>query len=172
MSVDLPAELDVWRAVAGRRRFSGTLRLSALTRLRSMLGAGHDCDGLVEYLVSFDRDPLAGDCVELSVQAVLPLQCQRTLENFALPVKFVQRLGLIRDEEQEQGLPGGFEPVLVPESGLVAVADLIEDELILAVPAIPVKPGGEAVEASFGPNQEERAQASPFAALSALKERR
>ena len=50
----------------------------------------------------------------------------------------------------------------------------LEDELILAVPVVPVKPGSEAVERDWPATQAEQdeftqSSANPFAALSALK---
>ena len=46
--------------------------------------------------------------------------------------------------------------------------ELVEDELILALPVVPVSPDAEAVERDFAPTAEETAQASPFAALAGL----
>ena len=48
-------------------------------------------------------------------------------------------------------------------------AELIEDELILAVPLVPVDPQSESVERDWAPQEDEKAQASPFAALAAMK---
>ena len=48
-------------------------------------------------------------------------------------------------------------------------AELVEDELILALPVVPVSPDAETVERDFAPTVEEAAQANPFAALSGWK---
>ena len=81
----------------------------------------------------------------------------------------VQRLGLIREEADEAGLPEGYEPLLLSEDGALRPAELVEDELILAVPVVPVKPGTEAMERDWPVREEEQRQASPFAALARLK---
>ena len=47
----------------------------------------------------------------------------------------------------------------------------MEDELILAVPVVPVAPGTEAVERDWTAPEEETQRASPFAALSSLKDK-
>jgi uncharacterized protein len=91
------------------------------------------------------------------------------MDRFLLPVRIVQRLGLIRDEADEAALPEGYEPLLVPVDGELRTAELVEDELILAVPVVPVKPGSEAVERDWPATQVEQERANPFAALSALK---
>ena len=81
----------------------------------------------------------------------------------------VQRLGLIRDEADEAALPEGYEPLLVPADGLLHPAQLVEDELILALPTVPVKPDTDAIEQEWGADEEELRQASPFAVLAGLK---
>jgi uncharacterized protein len=66
-------------------------------------------------------------------------------------------------------LPEGYEALLVGDDGLLRPAELVEDELILAVPVVPVAPGTEAVERDWTASEEEVKRASPFAALSSLK---
>ena len=81
----------------------------------------------------------------------------------------LQRLGLIRDEADEAGLPAEYEALLVPEDGMLRLLDLVEDELVLAVPAVPMNPESDAVDRDWPIPEQELAQASPFAALSLLK---
>ena len=157
--------------VSARREFSGRLPLSALPRLREALV---DAEGDVAFTLSFERDALQVPYVELGIDARLPLLCQRTLQRFEFPVSLVQRLGLLRagddeGEAAEAALPPGYEALVVADDGAVRPADLVEDELILAVPVVPVSPGSESVERDFPVADDEKAQASPFAALAALK---
>jgi len=118
------------------------------------------------------RDALQVPYVELKVEAALPLECQRSLQRFLQPVRVVQRLGLIRDEADEAGLPEGYEPLLLAEDGMLRPSELVEDELILAVPVVAVMPGTEAMERDWPAREEEQHQASPFAALAGLKKDR
>ena len=46
---------------------------------------------------------------------------------------------------------------------------LVEDELILAIPVVPVKPGTEAMEADWPIPEADQQRANPFSALTALK---
>ena len=107
--------------------------------------------------------------VELTIDTALPLTCQRSMQRFLLPVKVTQRLGLIRDEDEESSLPEEYEALLVPEDGQLRPLDLVEDELVLAVPVVPLSPDGEAVDKDWAPSEEETKKANPFAALAALK---
>jgi uncharacterized protein len=164
----LPEQLDAWRMVAAQRTFEGALPLAGMPRLK---GALADTEGSARVEVEFGQDMLRIPFVELRIDAKLPLECQRSLKKFALPVQIVQRLGLIRDEEGENALPEGYEALLVGDDGLLRLAELVEDELILAVPVVPVAPGTEAVERDWTASEEEMQRASPFAGLSALKDK-
>jgi uncharacterized protein len=167
----VPEVLDAWRMVAARRDFEGSLPLSSLSRLRDSLCDDGSCDGggEVRFALQFDCDALQVPYVELRIDAALPLECQRTLQRFLQPVHLVQRLGLIRGEADEAGLPEGYEPLLMPEDGMLRPAELVEDELILAVPVVPTMPGTEAMERDWPVQAEEQARANPFAALGRLK---
>ena len=168
MSAELPEFLDAWRMVAARREFEGRVALAALPRLRDAL---LDAEGEVSFALGFDVDAMRVPYLELRIDTELPLQCQRSLERFLFPVHVEQRLGLIRDEDEEAGLPGGYEPLLVGADGALRPLDLVEDELILALPVVPVKPGSEAVERDWPVSAEEEVRTNPFAGLSALKKK-
>ena len=162
----VPEAVDAWRMVAARKVFEGTIPLAAMVRLRDGLV---DAEGDVGYAMEFGTDALGVAFVELRIEAGLPLECQRSLRRFVLPVALSQRLGLIRDEADEAVLSPGYEALLVAADGMLKPAELVEDELILALPVVPVAPDVEAVEREFVPTAEETAQASPFAALVGLK---
>jgi uncharacterized protein len=167
MSVNVPEIVDVWRMVAARRSFEGRVPLSSLTRVQDLL---FDTEGEVDFALQFDSDPLLKVAyAELRIDTALPLECQRSLQRFLLPVHVVQRLGLIRDEADEAALPPDYEALLVPEDGMLRPLDLVEDELVLAVPAVPVDPESDAVDREWPIPEQELAKASPFAALGSLK---
>ncbi len=166
MSAEMPEILDAWRMVAARREFKGRIALSALPRLRDALV---DAEGDVAFALGFDRDAMRVPYLELKLDAELPLQCQRTLQRFLFPVRLVQRLGLVRDESEDAGLPEGYEPLPVAGDGALRPLELVEDELILAIPVVPVKPGSETVERDWPVSAEEEVRANPFAGLAALK---
>jgi len=165
MPADLPESVDAWRMVSARRSFEGHLPLSAMTRL---LPSVLDSAGQCRYRLQFDRDPLGFAVVELELEAELELMCQRSLEPFRFPVRTSQRLGLIRDESEEAGLPGDMEPVLVAEDGVLHPRDLVEDELILALPVVPLSPDAEPADVTFGQPEADE-EKNPFSALAALK---
>ncbi|MBA2078699.1 MAG: DUF177 domain-containing protein [Rhodanobacter sp.] len=171
MSVTLPESVDAWRMVSARRSFEGSMPVAALGRLCGAL-AGND--GEVGYRLDFGRDKLGTDYVDVHAQASLTMICQRTLEPFVLPVTVDSRLGLIRQERDEAGLPPGCEPLLVAEDGRLHPADVIEDELLLALPLVPVNPDSslpDAIVNGGAPDQDEAQSQEnhPFAVLRELK---
>ena len=168
MSHALPETVDAWRMVQARRRFEGKLPLAMLPRLAADLAQP---TGDVVFDLDFDKDELGVPYLHVRADAALPLICQRTLDRFELPVHIDTRLGLITREEDEAGLPEGYEPLLTAE-GVLKLADVVEDELILAVPAIPVKPGSDYVERSWGDAEAEpeaTPRKNPFEALKNIK---
>jgi uncharacterized protein len=164
MSALLPDRIEVERAVATGRVYEGVLPLARLERLAGML---HDASGEVRYALRFDRTAMHHPMVTVEADTALPLLCQTTLERYEQPVSVRSRIGLIVREEQESGLPEGFEPALM-EEGRVDPQALIEDELILMVPVVARKPGARLPDAEE-PVVEAEERPNPFAALAALK---
>ncbi|MEW9624831.1 YceD family protein [Rhodanobacter geophilus] len=157
--------------VSARRSFEGSMPVAALERLCGALaGSG----GEVDFRLDFGRDELGTDYVDVHAQAPLTLTCQRTLEPFVLPVTVDSRLGLIRRERDEAGLPPGCEPLLVAEDGRLHPADVIEDELLLALPLVPVNPDSSLPDAAVdhgaaGQDDAAGQENNPFAVLRELK---
>ncbi len=158
--------------VAARRSFDGRLPLAAMARLRDLLA---DTEGEARFSLEFDQDVLQLPFAELRVDVELPLICQRSLQRFLLPVSLVQRFALIRgsdgedDENVEASLLPDYEVLQLADDGLMRPAELVEDELILIVPLVPVQPGSESVERDWPVTEEEEMRVNPFAALAALK---
>ncbi|MGH8158171.1 MAG: YceD family protein [Rhodanobacter sp.] len=158
--------------VSARRSFEGTLPIASMSRLCEALTG---TDGVAQFELDFGRDSLLGtDYLDVRAQASLTLVCQRTLEPFVLPVVVNTRLGLIKLERDEVGLPPDCEPLLVAENGRLHPADVIEDELLLALPLIPVNPDSSLPDEVTGhePEQDSTGEGrseNPFAVLRELK---
>ncbi len=163
--------------LAAQRSFEGVIPLSSMPRLRDLL---EQPDGECRFTLAFDRGVLDVPCVEVRAQAELPLICQRSLQRFLLPVEIVQRLGLVTREEQEAELPEGYEMLMLDADGTIRPLDLIEDELILAIPVVPMDPRGEPVDLTWSPaaarlgaeETGEAPQKNPFAVLADFRQNR
>jgi uncharacterized protein len=167
MSPALPERVDAPRMVQARRIFQGSLPLASLGRLRTSLA---EVGGDVEYDLEFGKDELGVAFLAVRAAAELPLTCQRTLEVYRESVKIDQRLGLVADESEEAALPPGYEPLLIPD-GTLDPAGVIEDELILALPVVPMKPGAPLEWKDEAPDEAEATPGKPFAALASLRKK-
>ncbi|WP_049620857.1 YceD family protein [Frateuria defendens] len=156
--------------VSARRSFAGELPVAAMPRLCEAL-AGRE--GTAQYELDFGRDEFGSAYLDVRVQAPLTLLCQRTLEPFALPVTVEGRLGLIGSEREEAALPPDCEPLLIGEDGRLNPAEVIEDELLLALPLVPVNPDSSLPDEVTEPAPEEDSGTgrtdNPFAVLRELK---
>lgn len=169
MSRDFPALIDPWQMARGRRGFSGSWPLERFARFRELIASD---EGDAAFEIEFGVDELGYSFVDVSVNATPTLICQRTLEPFGFDLQRRVRLGLIGSDADTPALPADYEPLVVPEEP-VALMDLVEDELILALPLVP-KTGKAPVDAAFGPTRppgEQEQSESPFAELIRLKDR-
>ncbi|NND55922.1 MAG: hypothetical protein HKN57_01600, partial [Xanthomonadales bacterium] len=102
-----------------------------------------------------------------------PLVCQRSLAPYVENVKRRSYLAVIEDVAQEKSLPEHYDPVLV-ENRRMALLDIVEEELLLAVPQVPKNPEIEVIEISTDGKVESRSNTEqekthrPFAGLAGL----
>jgi len=123
--------------------------------------------GMVDGSVALAREE--GRIVaDVAVTAQLQLRCQRCLEPMSWPVQSSSRVTLLESEAAAAGLPPELETALAPE-GRMRLADLVEEELLLALPAVARHPDGEC-PAPREEKQEDFAEPTqrPFAALSEM----
>ncbi|HKT40757.1 MAG TPA: YceD family protein [Rhodanobacteraceae bacterium] len=174
MSASLPASVDAERMVAGRRSFQGVLPVAELPRLVDALA---EDSGEIAYDLDFEQGELGDPELHVRLTARLTLECQRTLQPFEWPVEVDSRLGLLASEEDAAALPEQCEPLLL-EHGTLQPRKVIEDELLLALPLVPVKPGSEILQGGWStPGQAQEADGGeavthPFADLRKLLDSR
>ena len=170
----VPIHLDPWRAAEQRRRLEGALPLRGLPRVAEIVACP---DGDVRFELEFFYDAKRRPCVRGWIRSLLRLECQRCLEPVDIAVDAEVMLGLVRGHEEAARLPEDYDPVIVVEDR-VYPADLVEDEIILALPQAPMHgsdhPCGQS--AAWKHQDAESAEAShareadnPFRVLERLK---
>lgn len=113
----------------------GVLPLSAFERLRDALASQA---GEVAYELKGERDARGRPSLRLRVHGTLQLRCQRCLAPLAFEVSADELLVLAATQAEIDADPGDVEsPDRVLAAKEMAVADLVEDELILALPYAP-----------------------------------
>jgi uncharacterized protein len=170
-SRDPGARIDPWGAVAAEQRFEGEAFASDLPRLSDALS---DIGGVAEWPARFDlrlgQDSESRPVALGRVALTLCLVCQRCLGEVRIPLDVPIAVALARDESQEAGLPDHLDPVVVEEDGIRPL-DLVEDELLLAMPQVPLHAEGDceplAREFSQGPAPAP-SRVNPFAVLVGL----
>jgi uncharacterized protein len=165
MSDRLPVLIDPEYLVEKQSELSGQLSLSGFSRLSEFLIADQ---GNVDINISFHKE---GDIKTVlgNVSAQLFLQCQRCLKPVEIPVDRQFRLGIVRSDAQAGRLPKLYEPLLV-DSEQIVFSELIEDELLLAIPDIPKHSECKPEQVTFGNiDIEAQAEPNPFAILATLK---
>jgi uncharacterized protein len=134
MSPPLPDLLDPWRAVDSRSVFAGRLPLSSLPRLCALLS---DPTSNVAFRLAFFRAEDRRAVLRCEVTATLALRCQRCLGALNYLVNTVGLLALVSGIDEQRRLPDRYEPLLVGHAP-IRPRDVIEDELLLALPQIPM----------------------------------
>ena len=173
MSREYPDWISPGRAAEGKRIYSGTIPIVRMKRLAELLV---DAQGEASFEAAFTTDIDNRVIIELKVEAALPLVCQASLEVYDEQVQRHSVLVVIDDGAEQSEIPENYEPVQT-ENGRLAIASLVEDELLLGLPHIPRKPGLEKIEYSTGGEARksdaprEGVKKNPFAALQDMLKR-
>ena len=113
----------------------GALPLRDFPRLRDTLASS---EGEVAYTLEGVRDERGRPSLRIRVRGALPLRCQRCLEPMQLEVNSEALLVLAQTLAEIHAEPADAQaPDRVVAGKEMPVRDLIEDELILAVPYAP-----------------------------------
>lgn len=115
--------------------YQGKVPLESMLRLQEL--CGNSLTGLtaeVEIIGVLDegkRPYLIG-----SAEATVVLTCQRCLKSMTHLLNVAFKLSPVFDEASAQQLPSFYEPLYLSQDE-IALNDLLEDELILALPLVP-----------------------------------
>ncbi|SPW28921.1 Uncharacterized ACR, COG1399 [Edwardsiella tarda] len=168
--VKLPLTLDPVRAAQKRLDYVGVYASEQITRLAESV-VSVDSDVCAEMSFSIDNQRLA--VIRGYADVTVTLQCQRCNQPFQHHLHATYCFSPVANDEQAEALPEIYEPIDVNEYGEVDLQAMVEDELILALPVVPVHES-EHCEVSdadmvFGKLPPEAEKPNPFAALASLK---
>lgn len=164
----LPDLIDPVHCAEHNMRFQARVNQSAMKRLCEQV---EQPDGDVEVDIVFSRHPrLKTPQFEISLKTQLVLECQRTLQPFEYSVDRHTRGVYVSVKSMAEDLGDDIEVYEMPE-GKVSLLELVEDEVLLAIPMIPRQDGEfltwqdeEFEEADLAPLDD-----NPFAKLKDLK---
>lgn len=168
-----PLRLDVAVLAAEGAELAGDWPLAELPRLAESALAGETPDARVSWQVRGELRPVTGGAAQvwlhLAARVPLALCCQRCLGPVGETVVIDKALRFVADEAQAAALDAELEDDVLALERTLDLRELVEDELLLALPLVPrhaecpapLPLPADEPEADEAPN--------PFAVLARLK---
>lgn len=171
----LPNIIEPFKLAAKNVCLQGCVNLKTFPRLRADLQAeslSRQVD--VELQFALSADGLA--MVTGSLHAELGLQCQRCLGVVDVPIESMLNWVFAHDEAAALHVSASSELILLEESS-ISLFDLLEDELFLSLPCVPMHAEGKCDVPEAAETQPEQVQTketvkiSPFVVLADFKKK-
>ncbi|NOQ35342.1 MAG: metal-binding protein [Methylococcaceae bacterium] len=166
----LPDFIDPLAFADRQRQLVGEIALNKLARLADLLS---DDKGVISVDLSFSKDGRLA-IIQGRIKADLKVECQSCLETMDWPLDLDINLAAVKSLEIADKLAGVYEPLILEEQR-ISFNELIEDELLLALPDFPRHQQNcmkSQASASKSQADDEAAQSSPnnpFSILAQLK---
>ncbi len=175
----LPLQLvDPFRQASLGAEYQGELSFDKMPRLRALLV--EQSEGSVRYRLRFSQPGSRRYCLEGEVETLVSLPCQRCFRPSPHQVEGRFCFELVETEAQVDLVEDGCEALLVTDER-ISLVGLLEDEVLLGLPAIAVHDDIAACEGSDWQqwmaqeqgkllNENAGDEDNPFAALAGLKD--
>ena len=144
----MPARLRAWYTAAEietltarRAEFSGSFPVADMPRLAACLRSDA---GVVNVAIAFRQQDRGWLGLGIGLRSSLSVTCQRCLGPLALEIDEQVEFGFVTDEDSIGLLPPGVEPV-VPDGDRLSLLQVVEDEMLVAVPMVPKHALGQCV---------------------------
>jgi uncharacterized protein len=170
MSGRLPETVQWDRLTEGGETLRGSLALRRMTRLAGCL---LDSEGDVDVELEFGIDAQHVRYLRGHLCTTLHLVCQRCLQPLSYPLDTDICLGLVLSEDEMERLPESYDGYVFDRRA-VELKTIIEDELMLALPLVPLHDADQCrIDSAYVDAQEpalpvEAERRRPFAGLDAL----
>lgn len=128
----IPKQVQASTAVSQRQRFEGELTVKGLPRLAQVLPKDQG-----SLQVSLMADRIGGyPSLHGEVSGQLKLSCQRCEKEFGWTLDVTLGLRLVASDEEGRAVLESADPYQV-EDDVLPLRDLVEDEVLLALPMLP-----------------------------------
>ena len=171
-----PSHLDVAAFAKAQVRLEGDTPLVQFERLAE--DCAGELTGHVTWAVQGAMEPQSGgqDEVWLHVEAhtQVPLTCQRCLSPVPVEIEIAQDFRFVADEETAIAQDDESEEDLLVLTDALDVMALIEDELLMSLPLVPMHQACLSEQVPVSKEEEailSQEKPNPFAVLAALKTR-
>lgn len=165
----LPERIAPEQLAAAGGQLQGRSALVKMARLADLLPAGLPVKGDVHADLQLQRDAEGQYWLQGRIQAQIGLCCERCQQPLEWPIDANLRVCLVASEALAGELADDVEYVIAGDS--LELHDLIEDEIILALPLVARHPQGTECGDRLheGPLAESGERDGPFAILKTLK---
>ncbi len=162
----MPGLVEPYKMAKVEQALEGELALSSMPRVGKLLASDQ---GSLAYKIDFAIDGHGLCVISGELHGLMNVRCQRCLRTFNHQVGCTFMVSPVKDDLGAKELPDDYEPVVLVD-GKVSLPELIEDEIILAMPIVAM----HAVTDSACIQQEVETETqvepkNPFQVLQALK---
>ncbi|MGB1261404.1 MAG: 23S rRNA accumulation protein YceD [Cognaticolwellia sp.] len=168
-NLKLPITIDPSRSAQRKLVCEGYFEVSGMNRL---LAVCHAHSEQVQVNVNFSVDEVGLVVISGTASATVALTCQRCTEEFELALEVEFTFSPVKNAEAAAELPSYYDAIELDENGEVNLRELVEDELLLAIPLIPrhaIKDCQAPSDSVWGELPEELEKPNPFDVLKQLK---
>ena len=130
-------KFDAARLIRDRGTLEGELDAVALPRMADQLMEGA---APVAWRISGSTDAVGRPALSIALDGELPLECQRCLSVYRWPLHQTTQVLVARDDAEMAQLDNDSDLEVVLATGPLDPAELVEDELVLAIPFAPLHP--------------------------------
>lgn len=128
----LPKYFDPRKYAAQEVALQGHIPLSQFSELSAVLASSAgDAFVHLSFRVDEDRRYVATGSIKATVQ----VECQRCLEAAPVELEVDLSVAFVYDEDHAKNIPSDYDPVVMTD-GEVVLADMVEQELLLALPIV------------------------------------
>jgi uncharacterized protein len=170
-----PRSLDITALCRDGGALDGQLGLAELTRLGGSLFGAPESGAEVAWRAQAGHRLVAGGdperWLQLTARAEVTLQCQRCLQATRQPLAVERRFRFVRSEQEAARLDEEIEDDVLVLSPRLDLLELLEDELILALPIVARHGGACPQPLPMPAAPADEPPPNPFAKLAALRGR-
>jgi uncharacterized protein len=176
MRKGLPERVAPYQLAAAGGTLQAAIEIAQMRRLKGLVYEPNGKpSGRLDVELNFSRGESGGYLLSGHVTGTLTLQCQRCMQAMQWPLDLILKLRLLPSEAMLERMPPE-EDALVAGDEDFKPRELVEDEIILALPLVPrhegeadCDAGGVAVLTPDTPEETRQQRPNPFATLKKLK---
>lgn len=140
-AVNLPNKLFVRKACSASAVYDATVPVASIEDLGENTSLVDD----IKVLLRFGHDEHGKYQLEVKADVLVKMQCQRCLEFFERSIPIDSTLRIVASEEESERLDSDVD-FLIAEDGEMSSLDMLREEILLALPLVPMHEGEELVD--------------------------